>query len=94
MQFVLRQQAGEHEVFSANAFDSLVGTLVPMNLKERDDGPALKALGKARLVSATITNGGKSAELTLEIPADGSFIGEVTADLLLKQMGDMSFRFK
>jgi hypothetical protein len=93
MEFVLTQRSGEHEIFAENAFDHLIGQRVPVNLKETDEGPVIAPVGHALLVGAAVVENGKAVKLTLKLLADENFRAQITADLLLKQMGDMSFRF-
>lgn len=66
MQFVIRQNAGQGIIFTENAFASQIGKVVPLNLRETDDGPIKGTLGVARLVKADIVESGHAIDLTLE----------------------------
>lgn len=66
MRFKVRREAGEHEIFAKNAFDSQIGKTVPVNFRETDDSPVIASVGQARLVSATVIEDGKAVDLVLE----------------------------
>lgn len=66
MQFVIRQSAGQGIIFTESAFASQIGKVVPLNLRETDDGPIKGTLGVARLVKVDIVESGHVVELTLE----------------------------
>lgn len=84
MQHVIKTQAGDHEKFSKNAFDSQLGKVIPFNFRETDDGPVIATIGEACLVKVDILEEGTVAELTFDVPY---------ADLP-KITGSMSFSFK
>lgn len=94
MKITFRQQAGENEVFGEDAFDNQLGKVVPVNLREAEDGPIVKTAGEARLVGVAILEHGKVAELTLEILQTDGNIAAYTADNLLRKVGPMSFSIK
>ena len=94
MQFTFRIQAEEHEVFSENAFDGQIGTIVPVNFRDTEDGPVVASMGEARLMGVAILENGKVAELTLEPLKSDADVAASTAESLLKAAGPMSFSVK
>lgn len=66
MRFMIRQSAGQGIIFTQNAFASRIGMVVPLNLRETEDGPIKGTLGVARLIKADTIEGGHAVELTLE----------------------------
>jgi hypothetical protein len=52
--------AGRHQAFAESAFDSTIGTLVPLRV---DDGPAVSAL----VADAVVAVDGRGVMLTLEV---------------------------
>ena len=65
VQFI--QHAGEHERFTAGCFDHLIGTNVPWNFRETEDGPVLRQLGTATLAGAEVAEDGRSVLITVEL---------------------------
>ena len=91
MRFVIRKDAGPNTIFAADAFDNQIGNLVPVNFRETEDGPVKAKIGNARLVSAQIAEHGKVAILTLEIQQSDDVLATITAERVLRQIGEMSF---
>lgn len=73
MQFMIRRGAGEHRIFASGAFDSQIGKIIPVNLRETEDSPVIGEVNQARLVRADIIEQGKIAELTFEAIDHDSF---------------------
>jgi hypothetical protein len=58
--------------FAAHAFDRLIGTEVPWNLRASDDGPVLRSLGRVRVADAKVSEDGWSVQMTVEPVGDAA----------------------
>ena len=91
MKFVIRQSAGMGTVFSENAFESQIGKIVPLNLRETHDGPIKGTMGVARLVKADVIDAGHIVDLTFEPVND---VPELDPILEFELPASMSLSFR
>ena len=80
VQFV--QHAAENERFAPGCFDSVIGSNVPWNFRETDDGPVLSQLGSATLVGAEVAEDGRSVLFTVELEGQPAETVRLASDLL------------
>jgi hypothetical protein len=76
------QHAQEHERFTPGCFDHLIGTNVPWNYRETDDGPVMRQLGRATLAGAEVADDGKSVLITVDLEGQPEQTVHAVGDIL------------